>query len=514
MAAAPPPAPGLGGPKSRSRKIFAIHDPWMKGLSMGDVDDIIAIYAYAKFYDNVTVFIVNDSPTVDVPNRCIAFKNFVEQAGYPLPEKVNIICDGDANLGDLFKAADDIFWFAPIAYEPAKLIPLEPEREDLNLRKLIIPARGDLNLKNLMLAEFSKVEGRKKIYLQGDYNLLSSHKDFEDASKGKIVQINSNLSNRQLKYSQLLQIIPDRPLVTNKIMEYYPIKLTCFPDVTLDQTYATSKGFKLLLPQRLYVHEGSFLGNNLIQSLDVLGYTLKAGENATTVACRYMRLRNDGMSKENDGMSNEDAIKALKTDTSTPDAAVVANLPFVLGLLDEHPSVLRYLEYTGNAAANEEAKAAEALAAAAEGRAVNPEKEKVAVENWIPALKHKLKVGLAVALVIVSEKLKTSEHYQEELPPNKSINYDEYPDKRYKDNDKTTNAFDFLAVVMIKNGYTPKKDLQNKLIEDDYWDKFLHPVEPTVGGTRRKKHNRTRRRGGSRKSRRCRRSRYGRSMRR
>jgi hypothetical protein len=157
---------------------------------------------------------------------------------------------------------------------------------------------------------------------------------------------------------------------------------------------------------------------------------------------------------------------------------------------------------------------AQAKAAAAERRAVDPDKEKVAVENWIPALKNKLKVGLGVALVIVSEKLHTSAYYQGDFPPNKSIDYVEDPDKRYKDDDKTTNAFDFLAVVMIKNGYTPETGLQNKLIEDDYWDKFLHPVEPTVGGTRRKKHHRTRRRGGSRKSRRCRRPRYGRSRRR
>jgi hypothetical protein len=102
----------------------------MKGLSMGDVDDIIAIYAYAKFYDDVTVFIVNDSPTDAVKDRCIAFIDFVKQEGYPPPENVEIICDDNTNLERLFDAADDIFWFAPIAYEPAKPRPLNSAEEN------------------------------------------------------------------------------------------------------------------------------------------------------------------------------------------------------------------------------------------------------------------------------------------------------------------------------------------------------------------------------------------------
>jgi hypothetical protein len=471
--AALPPALGLGGPKSRSRRIFAIHDPWMKGLSMGDVDDIIAIYAYAAFYDDVTVFIVNDSPTPGVPDRCAAFIAFITQAGYPPPTNVRIICDNSANLTELFNDADDIFWFAPVAYEPAT--PTNPER-------------GDRNLKDLMVAEFRKDQGRKPIYLQGDYNVGSSNAELRQVSAGKFVKIDSNLSNRQLTYGQLLQIIPDRPLVTNKIMEYYPIKLTCFPDVTLPQTFSPGGGFQLLLPQRLYVHEGGLLGNNLIQSLDVLGYTLKPGENASTVACRYMVLRNDGM-------ANEEAIVALQTDTSTPDAAVVAQLPFVTNLYDAHPSVINYLNYADNTLAN-----------------------KTPVRQWRPDLENKLVVGLSVALVIVSERLHTSDQYGGAFPPNKSIDYVEDPGKVYGEHEKTTNAFDFLAVVMIKNGYTPTVGLQNKLIEDEYWDKFLNPDEPdepsrkTIrswddvawnddeldpkrpkGGTRRKKHRRTRR---------------------
>jgi len=283
-------APG----RKSSKIIFAIHDPWMKGYPMGDVDDIVAMFAEAELYESVTIFIVND-----IPGRCEKFKNLIGR----IPPNCKIICDDDPELEDSFRLSDEIFWFAPIT-------------------------EHDPNLHQLMLDESEKRQ--KRIYMQGDeangYNFKASTHAIKDALRGKCQIIVSNQSNRFLTGAQLDKVIPE----ANKhliplIFKYNIIRLICLPEASGESTWNAK------LPQRLYTEATGCLGNNLKGILRLLQIDLPFGVNASQVACNHF----------------------LETAAETPpDYEAALQSEEFKRLMRANPSVTNYLNFTGNPFAN------------------------------------------------------------------------------------------------------------------------------------------------------------------
>lgn len=233
-------------------RVVSIHDPWKRGMGLGDVDDIAAIYYLAKYARFPIIYIVNDVGVQDpvLAGAQTRFDAFVATYGARLAAinpNIQFISRGNwPDALNFFQQTDKIIVCArvcgPPAPPPANATPAQIAAYQANLQLPRDPELFDF------LNTPANLVG-KTIYGQGigggSYNFggwplpVSATPAFNLQGTQLvipgIIAYNSDHVNRRVTIPQLSQLItvgntaqPDVPVITD-MLNYGVMKNLCLP---------------------------------------------------------------------------------------------------------------------------------------------------------------------------------------------------------------------------------------------------------------------------------------------
>lgn len=231
-------------------EIFSIHDTWVTGSKMGDVDDLAAIFYLAKTYSNKTVviYIINDAEK-DNGTKISKVEKFVESYGKKLFElcpKMIIFGIGidDFGIGTFIKK-----YSSKKTSNYSCLEPYDKEMyEYLKQSKKVVICAPVHSSRDPHLHKYLNTITITNLYAQSDlvsgYNFTGSDLT-KDPKKNTIGKSNikcypTGITNRRLLPDQLDTLIGD-PEIKKMMIKYGVMKTICLPPYAVVMSLYVSK---------------------------------------------------------------------------------------------------------------------------------------------------------------------------------------------------------------------------------------------------------------------------------
>ena len=241
--------------ETQQTEIFSIHDTWVDGATLGDLDDLAAIFYLAKTYRDkrVIIYIVNDGKKHDDSylSRVVEFNKEYGDKLRGLCEKLIIYGIDNSRFGKNFNIL--IKYPSNESNQTNSMmsaINSEQNKQEmynfLDKSKKVVICAPVHSTKDKILHEYLNTKTIQNLYGQ---SLLSNGYNFKDIKTcdltinkenvkngineigiNKIKVYDTNITNRRFKTEQLIEIVDDEKIV-KRMMKYAIMKTIFLPPI-------------------------------------------------------------------------------------------------------------------------------------------------------------------------------------------------------------------------------------------------------------------------------------------